>query len=476
MDGMKIAIIGGGPSGLLLAHYLARNSSASVTVWERRPDPSAPSPSSLGGRPEREQRAYALGIGRRGRTALQLAGAWQSVKSQGCPSERFDLHLNPKLPALRLRDEGDGVPGNDGKAEPSILLFQSDLCRVLTQDLKSKYSTGTKINMNFDTGIESIDLDRMELTAANADGRKELLGGFNLIVGCDGVKSVVRKAMADRYRASFESKVEKLPGEYKVVARGPMPPQLDRSAVALLFPRTGSVTAFVEPTVNGTACVLFAGRNRSDALLSSADTTLLAEEVLNRFPKLEGLEALAAAQLAQQSTATASKVVCNTFHGRRVALVGDAAHATGGVSGQGVNSALSDARVLAECLLRACSASQKSAEQDSSIQEALLEYSTRQVPEAAALYDLSFGPTFDSPIKRLQWGAKSVIDAVFKGRWGIGALPLQTLLTTSLRSFAEIRRDRQSWYADEFPSNVEWQGKLSRLHDDMMEESRQKVT
>jgi kynurenine 3-monooxygenase len=472
MDGMNIAIIGGGPSGLLLAHYLAKNTSASVTIWERRPDPSTP-PTS-GGKAEQEQRAYALGIGRRGRTALQLAGAWEPVKSQGFPSERFDLHLSPKLPALRLRDEGDGVRNSDGNVEPSVLLFQSDLCRVLTQELKSKRSARNEVKMNFDTRIESIDLDSMKLTTANAEGRKESFGRFDLIVGCDGVNSVVRKTMMDRYRTTFESNVEKLPGEYKV-ARGPMPPQLDKSAVALLFPRAGSTTAFVEPTVNGTACVLFAGRNGSDPLLSSTNTSLLAEEILNRFPKLQGLEAIAADQLSRQSAATASKVVCNTFHGRRVVLVGDAAHATGGVSGQGVNSALVDARVLAECLIGECAGRTKSAEGHCSIQTALLNYSTRQVPEAAALYDLSFGPTFDSAVKRLRWGAKSLIDAVFKGRWGIGSMPLQTLLTTSHQSFAEIRRDRHNWYSDDFPSNAEWQGKLSRLHDEIIEESKQKV-
>jgi 2-polyprenyl-6-methoxyphenol hydroxylase-like FAD-dependent oxidoreductase len=44
-------------------------------------------------------------------------------------------------------------------------------------------------------------------------------------------------------------------------------------------------------------------------------------------------------------------VTCNTYHyGNFAVLTGDAAHATGGVSGQGVNSALQDAALLANCL------------------------------------------------------------------------------------------------------------------------------
>lgn len=288
--------------------------------------------------------------------------------------------------------------------------------------------------------------------------------------------SAVRNAMAEAYRNQFECTVEALPGEFKVV-RGQMPDQLDGSAVALLLPRSGSVTAFVEPTGNRTACVLFAGRNASDPLFaassssssssSAPDPDALAEEILRRFPKLRGLEGEAAAQLLRRPASRASRVVCNTFHGRNVALVGDAAHATGGVSGQGVNSALVDAMVLAGALRRGLVGLDGNhdgpvairADREAAVPAALLDYSLRQVPEAAALYDLSFGPTFSSSWKRFRWGVKSLVDATFKGRWGVGSRPLQTELTTTLTPFADIRRGRQGWYSDEFPSSEEWKGR-----------------
>jgi hypothetical protein len=93
----------------------------------------------------------------------------------------------------------------------------------------------------------------------------------------------------------------------------------------------------------------------------------------------------------------------------------------------------------------------------------LLAYSQVQVPEGQALYELSFGPNSKSIGKRLLVGIKTVRDSLFKGRWGIGALPLRTLLTTSLQSFADLRRDRDELYDEEFPKDEYWRIKLGEL-------------
>ena len=70
------------------------------------------------------------------------------------------------------------------------------------------------------------------------------------------------------------------------------------------------------------------------------------------------------------------------FYGR-VALLGDAAHSTGGASGQGCNSALQDAAALADALL----------ETGGDVAGALERYGNERVPEGHALLDLSVGPS-----------------------------------------------------------------------------------
>jgi kynurenine 3-monooxygenase len=503
LSGLRVAIVGGGPSGLLLAHRLLQ-SGATVNLYEKRPRPTTMTPPSP---PEQKieplniesssslspLRAYALGIGIRGRTAIQSVDQgqlWQAVTDVGYASERFILHVGPF--AIRLRDESDSiiiVNGNDSSCaenavEPSLLLFQSDLCRVLADELERRWASAGgggeddtssgigsagRLNIMWNCAVQSIDLRSKRLvTETNSNGDK--VDYFDLLVGCDGVNSVVRRAMKDSFPKGFETRQELIPGLLKVVKLDTMPPFLDPAAVQLLFPKSGAVTAFVEPTANGTCCVLFAGRNGTDVLLSSDNATCVVEELKMRFPKLIGADLQAAAEqmVQNKNPSQASLVTCNTYHcGSAAVLVGDAAHATGSVSGQGVNSALVDAAVLADCLTLLYDRGHK----HESLGRALLAFSQRAVPEGKALYDLSFGPQ-TSTLKKLQLAFSSARDSIFKGRFGIGEKPLQTMLTTSLRSFSDIRRQRDRFYEEKFMDEASWNATLANLDTKLKNEER----
>jgi kynurenine 3-monooxygenase len=436
LRGLTVTISGAGPSGLVAAHRLA-SAGAHVDIFERRRQYT------------KEDRAYALGIGRRGRTAIQSCSddLWEKVKQQGFGSERFDLHLPGSFLKIRLRDENDGQG-----LEPSFLLFQSDLCKALADELVRLYPN--TVNVQFEQAIANIDFDKMLLTTD-----KQITSPFDLILGCDGVNSPVREAIDESWE-DFKCSKETLPGYFKVVRLDTMPPstKLDPTAVALLLPKAGTVSSFVEPCVEG-CCILFSGNNATDPLLSSSNVTFLDETLKQRWPQLDLTGA--AEQLAfKPKSSTASLVKCNTFHyGSKAALLGDACHASGGVSGQGVNSALVDSTVLVDHLLATYDANRK----DASIRQALLAYSQQQVPEANALYDLAFGPKPQTFTGRLKLGVKTVLDSVFKGRYGIGNMPLRTQLTTSLETFAAIRRQRDDDYEAKFPDNSYWKQTIAEL-------------
>jgi kynurenine 3-monooxygenase len=448
LRGLKVAVIGGGPSGLLLAHRLLK-AGGTVNLYERRPKPD-----------QLEHRAYALGVGIRGRTAIQSVDLdlWKVVQGRGFASERFILHAGPL--SIRLRDEKDGKSSIGAAVEPSLLLFQSDLCRALVDDLETRWSATGRLNLNFDSEINDLDLVK-KTVASGSIGLTTKKEAFDLVVGCDGVNSIVRKQI-DTLWPEFQTTQELLPGVFKVVQLATMPPLLDPSAVQLLIPKSGGITAFVEPTANGRCCVLFAGRSEDDVLLGSTNSSAILEQLESRYPKLLGADlGSAAEQLAiLGKAAQASRVTCNMYHfGNVAALAGDAAHATGGVSGQGVNSALQDSALLADCLVQLYDSQQK----EKSLASALLSYSQRAVPEGKALYDLSFGPNPPTMMGKLRFAFKSARDSLFKGRFGIGELPLQTLLTTSLKSFADIRRDRDPFYDAEFPDQAYWNATLEAL-------------
>lgn len=439
---LNIAVIGGGPSGLLLSHLLLRDDDIKVSIFESRDDPRIKGA---------EQRAYALGLGIRGRTAIRQVDEelWQAIRERGYESERFQLHIGGFV--IPLRSEKDGNPDNG--SEPSVLIYQSELCAGLIDELERRHGKNDRLEMKFGTRVISCDLKAMEVTS-ESDSQT-----FDLIIGCDGVNSIVRNSMSEAFQA-FESSMQDLPGNFKVIRMNEIPPNVDPKAVSLILPRKGSTSAFVEPTgKDGSCCILFAGRDDASILKETSNVTAVEEELIQAFPEWKGFHnSIAEGLVSQTAPGIASSVVCNIYNfGGKSVLAGDACHATGGVSGQGVNSALVDSAVLADCI----------AQYRDDMSTALLEYSVRQVPEGKALYDLSFGPK-PKGMKGLIWAARSARDTLFRGRFGIGRPPLQTRLTTDLSSFASIRREVDKFYEDLFPSDEDFRRRLSSLHKSAM--------
>jgi kynurenine 3-monooxygenase len=463
---LKVAIIGAGPSGLLLAHRLLLSSLpvASLDIYESRSDPRLAS--NLDGR------AYALGLGVRGRTAIKSAGEelWESVKSRGFECDRFRLHINEKI-NVKLRDAEVGV-------EPSVLIYQTDLCGALLDELdKRSKDSSIDVRVQFNANATDLDLTTSQITIGDHTHDTH----YDLIVGSDGANSVVRASLTT-YSTPFAATQRKLPGYFKVARVAEMPPKMDPSSVALVLPRKGTVTAFVEPTIGGGGCVLFAcmslkspaDPNEIDlgaALFGEASvTTDQVEDMINEaYPLFEGTPGLSESvqTLLSQRNGVADSVKCNIYHSKAdvtpTVIIGDAAHATGGVSGQGCNSALMDSKVLSDCIAEYCS---MQGSKKAKLHECLKSYSMQQVPEGLALYDLSFGndgktlPIFRSIASMLS----TVIDSLFRGRWGIGKKPLQTLLASSSTSFVDIRREREKYFVKDFPSDEELVGMLDQVY------------
>jgi len=474
---LNVAIVGAGPSGLLLAHRLLKKG-AKCTIFESRGDPRIVT--------NMEGRAYALGLGIRGRTAIRTVDEtlWQAIKKCGYESEKFDLHLTKQI-SFRLRDAPTKAKktfkddDDSSQLEPSVLLYQSEMCSAFLNEIERLYGgrlvENNIVNLNFNATVLDVDFDNRTILFLTENGASQNAGPFDLLVGCDGVNSKVRKSMAASF-PYFQSETKLLPGEVKVARLPIMPPKLDPSSIHLIV-GSGGCSAFVEPTANGRCCVLFARRGTTsgsttdskdrnsnisttldDLFLSISSNTnidLIAQDISQRFPLLEGLNFTdIAMQLVNQRSSSTSSVKCNVYHaGNFAVLVGDAAHATGGVSGQGCNSALVDSAVLADQLEESFHSTITSCtNKKHKIQSALLKYSQKQVPEGLALYDLAFGQPSDKNGWKSIWiSLNSLLDTIFGGKFGIGRPPLQTLLTTSVAPFSEIRRNRQDLYTEQFP-------------------------
>lgn len=177
-----------------------------------------------------------------------------------------------------------------------------------------------------------------------------------------------------------------------------------------------------------------------------------------------------AQQLASSpSIPSGANIRCNTYSfGNKAVLLGDAAHGTGGGTGQGLNAALMDTVYLVDCLLehyRKIDNCKEDDERSSLLRQALLAYSQCAVPEGTALYDLACPPKRNGKFAALKQIGRNLRDTLFGGKFGIGKVPIHSLLTSSLQSFSEIRRDRAKYYDKAFPDSSEWNMILAHLDD-----------
>mmetsp|Transcript_1422 Transcript_1422/g.3115 ORF Transcript_1422/g.3115 Transcript_1422/m.3115 type:complete len:498 (-) Transcript_1422:217-1710(-) len=433
LDGLKVAIAGAGPSGLLLAHKLLEEG-ATVEIIESRSDPRAPEAGMEG-------RAYALGLGIRGRTAIRtVSDLWDAVKPAGFGSEKFKLHTPLGIVDLRK-------PGDSNGLEPSLLIYQTDLCGAILNELDARHGKSGRLTTKFMHAVESVNTVKGEVKVKPRDGDAKTLADFDLIAGCDGVNSRVRAGIAEACQ-SFTVERNELPGLLKVLRLESMPAELEDDAVHAI-PGKGGSTAFVEPTAKG-VCVLVNWRDvapkegeESERTFSDISDSIEVRDVLcERFPLLKDrvmVEPKACEEFVAQQPSRAATVRCNTYHHGKAALLGDAAHSTGGASGQGCNSALQDSVELVEKLKEA----------GGDVPQALAAYSLARVPEGHALLDLSVGPS--SGFGRALLGLKNFLD----GTGLTGGKQLQTELTQTLRPFSEIRRDLDLFFGS-FPSDSDY--------------------
>jgi 2-polyprenyl-6-methoxyphenol hydroxylase-like FAD-dependent oxidoreductase len=213
--------------------------------------------------------------------------------------------------------------------EPSLLIFQSDLCIALIKELERRF--GNKLQLNFESRVVSCDLNRKTISVEKKGAASIAVEEYDLLVGSDGVHSVIRSAIKDAC-PKFTVKKEALPGEFKVARLKAKPPKVDPDAVSLMLPKQG-VTAGVIPTINGDCSILFASlqAKENDILTPSRidDKEAVTETLLQSYPRLNGTDMDdIAEQLVTQKPGIAYSVVCDAYHyGDAVALVGDAAHA-----------------------------------------------------------------------------------------------------------------------------------------------------
>lgn len=305
----QVAIIGGGPSGLLLSQLLHRNGIDNVVL-------------------ERKTRDYVLG---RIRAGILETGLVALMREAGV-AERLDregfVH-----DGTHIAFDGAmfGISFTEHTGTPVVVYGQTEVTRDLYD---AREAAGGKIVFNVeDVVIEDADTDRPFVTY-RADGRSERLD-CDFVAGCDGFHGVSRRSIPAEVRREYE-KIYPF-GWLGILSE--TPPVNDElvyanseRGFALCSMRNANLSRYY------IQCAL------SDHVEDWTDQAFW-DELRRRLPA-EVAEALVTGPAIEKSIAPLRSFVTEPMQWGRLFLCGDAAHIVPPTGAKGLNTAASDVNYL----------------------------------------------------------------------------------------------------------------------------------
>jgi len=344
LKNLKIAIAGAGYAGAASAKALSLLG-ADVTVYERAT----------------EIREVGAGIGLRPSTMDRFRewGIFDAIAKVSSPSDYFEI-----LTATGEQIMRDAWPGIDDYAEPTRthLIHRGDFIDALLGVLpEGMVRLGHKLETVEDRG------DRSVLTFANGETAEA-----DLVVGADGIKSVVRQQLFSDKGPVFSGEhayraVISADDAYGMVVDDNLRMYIGRGTKVYLLPlrHRGQVSFDITALCPDGTWAPNVTKDDIVATVAGFD-----ERIVNIARDLD------------MDTVNVRAVYdidpVDTWHSDSVVLVGDAAHSMLHHQGQGANSAILDAGALADALRDA-----------GSVQEALAAYQANRKPVTDELQRIS---------------------------------------------------------------------------------------
>lgn len=315
---MKVAVVGAGPAGTLIACGLAERGCA-VTLFERRRDPL--------GLPD-AQRTIQLSLSPRGCKALDAVGLREEVSAHAIPLEARCFH--PRDGASRVLRYPDPTWRNASIDRHT--LAATVLARALAQP---------GLTARFGATVADVDVRSASVITRASDGGLSH-EQFDLVIGADGVASQVRAALVRSPEVDFAKRVS--PWGYAELSFTLPPGDAYRVPAIHVFPRdTFFIASFPgrDGNLHGTLVA------QHSAWQSARDAGRLTDLLRRELPDLIPCLSLPIEQVTDRPLLPITIVRCGSWtDGEKLLLAGDAAHATAPFMGQGVNIGLEDGAAL----------------------------------------------------------------------------------------------------------------------------------
>lgn len=353
----KIAIVGSGLVGTLLAIYL-RKSGHNISVYDRSPDIRTIKFSG---------RSINLAMSNRGWKALENIGIAEEIKKIAVPMEKRAIHIGEEKVNFQYY-------GKEGEAIYSI-------SRGVLNRKMIDLAEGFGVEFLFNQKVWDISLDTATLHIGEKEGGPYQNHQYDLVFGADGAFSRIRHKM--QRQNMFNYSQEFLSIGYKELS---IPPAKDKDYVIdknslHIWPR-GNYMLSALPNLDGSFNAIlfmpFEGENSFEKLQAKQDVVAFFK---NKFPDAVEIMPNLLEDFFKNPTSYLVTVKCFPWtYKDKVALIGDASHAIVPFYGQGMNAGFEDVTVLNQMM-------KKYGDDWLSV---FKEYEKERKPNADAIAELSF--------------------------------------------------------------------------------------
>lgn len=427
----KVIIVGAGPCGLLLAHYLLhRTAKYQVEIYERRSDPRLVSLDN--------SRTIPYGLSERGLKALRkIDGIEALIKAESVKNKGVIVH--------KEKGKTMFLP----KRTPTFNTNRTKLVITLLENLTKNYDPN-QIKIHFDWKCTQVDFASKTVAfekASVGENREKINVNYDLLMGTDGSHSVVRKHFLATESFDFEQKHVR--SRYKTVfipgSNEKAGIDLQRDCLHVWRPYDGIAFGAV-PQLDGSFIgLLFFNpddRNVVD-LATKEDAMLFFHKYIPEVGHLISESEVEA--FLKRPPSPQLKIRCHPYHyGDSVLILGDAAHAISSSLGQGCNVAFEDVMLLDRLL----------DEYSEKWEDALRQFTIQRQPDAEALSELDNNVFPTSKALFTEFILRENFARVMNKLWpNIFKPALRDLIADSTIPFADILKSHQKWISRVKDSN-----------------------